>query len=322
MIIAQAPLRVSLFGGGSDLPAYLEASDGAVLSFAIDKRVYIVGHPLTHREGLILKYSRYEDVQYSTELQHPIARVILGRYGLQNMDIAVMSDVPAGTGLGSSSSFTVALISFVRNALGLKTTASDLAKEAIDVEINVLGEPIGFQDQWAAAVGGINLIRFHGLNEVEIERIAISAINQQSLQKSLILLPIGKTRSASALLQKQGQSLKENPRTRRITQELVAQVDEGKKALVGEIDTLGPLLHEAWQLKREISSSISNSDIDELYVHAMNSGSTGGKLLGAGGSGYLACYVPQSNIDRFKSTFHQNLQFSIAESGAGIIYEN
>ena len=128
MLIAQGPLRVSLFGGGSDLPAFLNANEGAVLSFAIDRRVFIVGHPFTHREGIVLKYSKSEDVRSASDLQHPIAREVLTRYGVTDIDIAVMSDVPAGTGLGSSSSFTVAFLAFVRHACGIPSTPVDLAR--------------------------------------------------------------------------------------------------------------------------------------------------------------------------------------------------
>ena len=135
MLISQGPLRVSLFGGGSDLPAFLESNEGAVLSFAIDRRVFIVGHPFTHRAGIVLKYSQSEDVESATELKHPIAREVLSRYGVTDIDIAIMSDVPAGTGLGSSSSFTVAFLAFVRNLCGLISTPEDLAREACDIEI-------------------------------------------------------------------------------------------------------------------------------------------------------------------------------------------
>lgn len=131
MLIAQGPLRVSLFGGGSDLPAFLERNEGAVLSFAIDKRVYVVGHPFTHRRGILLKYSKSEDVESPEQLQHPIARVVLERYGLNDMDISVMSDVPAGTGMGSSSAFTVAILAFARHLKKVATNSVDLARGGV-----------------------------------------------------------------------------------------------------------------------------------------------------------------------------------------------
>lgn len=322
MIIAQAPLRISLFGGGSDLPAFLADDNGAVLSFAIDKRVYVVGHPFTHRQGIALKYSKYEDVTSAQAIEHPIARVVLARYKITDIDIAIMSDVPAGTGLGSSSSFTVALLAFVKRLLGVAFTASDLAKEAIEIEVDILREPIGFQDQWAAALGGVNIINFRGVSAVDIERVGISAGNKAALERSLVLVPVGGVRSASALLQKQNDNLQNNSKSREVTRRLADQVSLGKMALLEDIDALGPLLHEAWQLKREISDSISSQSVDDLYDRALDSGSTGGKLLGAGGSGYLACYVPEPNLNRFKDRFPNCLNVSISDKGASVVYEN
>ncbi len=149
MLICQSPLRVSLLGGGSDLPSFLEHNDGAVLSFAINRRVFIIGHQFTHRMGILLRYSQTEDVTQPEFLKHPIARTILNRYDINDIDLVVMSDVPAGTGLGSSSSFTVALLAFVRYKCKIPTTAEDLAWEACEIEIDTLREPIGYQDQWA-----------------------------------------------------------------------------------------------------------------------------------------------------------------------------
>ena len=190
MLIAQGPLRISLFGGGSDLPAFLANNDGAVLSMAIDRCVYIAGHPFTHRDGILLKYSKTEDVPSPDALQHPIAREVLGRYNINNVDLAVMADVPAGTGLGSSSAFTVAFLSLVRQLKGLPSTPVDLAREACEIEIDVLREPIGYQDQWASALGGINVLRFSA-SEVQVERAAVDASTVRSLENNLHLIAVG-----------------------------------------------------------------------------------------------------------------------------------
>ena len=321
MLIAQAPLRVSLLGGGSDLPAYLVNNDGAVLSFAIDRRVFIVGHPFTHRTGIALKYSKFEDVQTPTQLAHPIAREVLTRYQVTDIDIAVMSDVPAGTGLGSSSSFTVAFLAFVRSLCGIESTSVDLAREACDIEIEMLREPIGYQDQWASALGGINTLHFaHG--EVEVESLVLSHMQISTLENNLRLIPVGKPRSASALLSRQAQSISLGSHVEKQTGALVELVKAGKEALQGEVDQLGPLLDTAWAIKRSMTDGITSIEIDQMYQRGLSSGSTGGKLLGAGGSGYLAFYVPQSAHQAFDQAFPTRLDFKISQNGAGVIHES
>ena len=324
MLIAQGPLRISLFGGGSDLPAYLERNAGAVLSFAIDQRVYIVGHPFTHREGILLKYSKSEDVGKPSDLQHPIARVVLERYGVSDIDIAVMSDVPAGTGMGSSSSFTVAFLAFVRHLCGIPTSPVDLAREACEIEIDVLREPIGYQDQWASALGGINVIRFdgHGSSGVQVEQVPATAVTTESLEQNIHLVPVGSPRSASELLAKQGGSLTQGSKAEDLTRRKVDLVDQGRQAILASINDLGPLLHEAWMLKREVSSGVSNPEVDRAYDLGLAAGATGGKLLGAGGSGYLAFYVPQEQSGRFRAQFPKELTFKISSRGAGVIHES
>lgn len=322
MIISQAPLRISLFGGGSDLPAYLENNNGAVLSFAINRRIFIVGHPFIHRSGIVLKYSKQEDVAKAEDLQHPIAREILTRYSVSDIDIAIMSDVPAGTGLGSSSSFTVALLSFVRHINGLKSTSVDLAKEACEIEIEILQEPIGYQDQWASALGGLNLIKFNGNHSVSVEKIGLTAEALGKLESSLLLVPIGSPRSASKLLKEQSESLSRGSRAAELTSKLVSQVEIGKQALLSDVELIGPLLHEAWMVKKEISSGVSSPHVDEAYEYILNSGATGGKLLGAGGSGYLACFVPENKRTEFKKRNPFFTTIQINQSGAGIIHES
>lgn len=324
MLIAQGPLRISLFGGGSDLPAFLERNEGAVLSFAIDKRVYVVGHPFTHRKGILLKYSLSEDVQGPDQLQHPIARVVLERYELNDIDIAVMSDVPAGTGLGSSSAFTVAFLAFVRHAKGIPTSTVELAREACEIEVEVLKEPIGYQDQWASALGGMNVIRFEGQGGrgVSVERVSVAPDATHALERNFHLIPVGKPRSASELLSRQGGSLTEGSKAEQITRRMVSLVEQGRRALLTNIDDLGPLLHEAWSLKREVAQGVSAPHIDEVYDRGLAAGATGGKLLGAGGSGYMAFYVPVEKAEQFIGDFPTALPFRISQRGAGVIHES
>lgn len=321
MLIAQAPLRVSLFGGGSDLPAFLENNDGAVLSFAIDRRVFIVGHPFTHRRGVLLKYSKTEDVQDPGNLQHPIARVVLQRYGINDIDMAVMSDVPAGTGMGSSSAFTIALLAFVRHFLGIQTTPADLAREACEIEIEQLGEPIGYQDQWAAALGGVNVLRFTG-SSVKVESVGLGAEDVRKLEQNLHLVSIGGPRSAGSLLAHQASAMTKGSKPESLMRNMVELVDEGVQAIRSDIDALGPLLDRAWQLKRDVSTGIATQQVDAMYSQGLRVGATGGKLLGAGGSGYLAFYVPESHHGRFSEAFPSRLSFRLSAHGAGVLHHS
>ncbi len=321
MLIAQGPLRVSLFGGGSDLPAFLADNEGAVLSFAIDRRVFVVGHPFTHREGILLKYSQTEDVNDAQTLRHPIAREVLNRYGVSDIDIAVMSDVPAGTGLGSSSSFTVAFLAFVRHLCGVASTPVDLAREACEIEIEVLKEPIGYQDQWASALGGINVIRF-AEGDVAVESVGLGADQIAALEGNLHLVPVGQPRSASELLARQGSVVTSGSSGEKLTRRMVALVEQGRAALKGSMDELGPLLDEAWRLKRQVTHGVSNESVDDLYTRGITAGATGGKLLGAGGSGYVAFYVPAEAHEQFSRQVPKRLGFRISSQGAGIIHES
>ena len=321
MLIAQGPLRVSLFGGGSDLPAFLAENEGAVLSFAIDRRVFIVGHPFTHRKGILLKYSQTEDVDDPQNLRHPIAREVLSRYGVSDIDIAVMSDVPAGTGLGSSSCFTVALLAFVRHLSGMASTPVDLAREACEIEVEVLEEPIGYQDQWASALGGVNLIRFAS-GAVSVESVGLDADQIATLEANLYLVPSGQPRSASELLARQGREVTRGSSAERIVRRIVDLVVQGQEALKGPIDDLGPLLDEAWQLKRQVTDGVSNELVDDLYTRGIAAGATGGKLLGAGGSGYMAFYIPANAHENFAIQFPKRLGFRISSEGAGVVHES
>ena len=313
MLIAQGPLRVSLFGGGSDLPAYLDHNEGAVLSFAIDRRIFLA--------GILLKYSKTEDVPAPKELQHPIAREVLTRYDVSDIDIAVMADVPAGTGLGSSSTFTVTFLAFVRHLCGIPTSPVDLAREACEIEIDVLKEPIGYQDQWASALGGINVLRFAG-REVRVENLSLRATGIISLEQNLHLIPVGSPRSASELLKRQGGGISSGSKAEGLTSRMVDLVEQGRRALLTDTDAIGPLLDEAWALKREVADGVSNPEVDEVYARGRVAGATGGKLLGAGGSGYLAFYVPEQSLEQFTAQFPKQLGFQITSQGAGIIHES
>jgi D-glycero-alpha-D-manno-heptose-7-phosphate kinase len=321
MLIAQGPLRISLFGGGSDLPSFLAHNDGAVLSFAIDRSVYIAGHPFTHRDGILLKYSQTEDVTSPDKLQHPIAREVLERYAVTNVDLAVMADVPAGTGLGSSSSFTVAFLALVHHLRGIPSTPSDLAREACEIEIDVLREPIGYQDQWASALGGVNILRF-SKDSVHVEQPPLTSSTIASLERNIHLIAVGSPRRAHTVLADQDSSMTPGSAQEATTRQLVELVDQGAQALSENLDDLGPLLAQAWDLKKRVSPASTNPSVDALYEQGLAHGATGGKLLGAGSSGYLAFYVPTDVQHEFAHHMPEKLAFKISRQGAGIIHES
>lgn len=321
MIIARAPLRVSLFGGGSDLPVFLKQNHGSVLSFAINLSVFVIGHPFRHRSGLLLKYSTTEDVAEAVKLAHPIAREVFCRYSVKDFDVAVMSDVPAGSGLGSSSAFTVACLAFARAASKIESTSYELAHEAAEIEISVLGEPIGRQDQWASAYGDFNRLDFSG-EAVTVQRIGISAQTKNKLERSLFLLPVGGSRQAKTVITSQIDQYESGGKIEGILRKMVLLVDEGIRILQQNIDDLGPLLNETWALKREMASQISNETIDHAYRLGLDVGATGGKLLGAGASGYLLFYVPESAQEKFQSRFPSAFRILINPIGGGVVHES
>jgi len=204
---------------------------------------------------------------------------------------------------------------------GIPTSAADLAREACEVEIEILQEPIGYQDQWASALGGINVLTFQG-SQVEADNLTLSAEQIAKLECNIHLIPVGDPRSASDLLAKQSQALTPGSQQEIFTQRMVDMVRVGREALLSDIDQIGPLLAEAWELKKQVNYRVSNSDIDHLYDRGLNGGATGGKLLGAGGSGYLALYVPAESSERFRSVMPSELEFRISTQGAGVIHDS
>lgn|GEM_PF-731932 len=323
LIVSQGPLRVSLLGGGSDLPTFLEFDEGHALGFTIDKRVYVVGHPFWHRSGIRLRYSRSEDVRNTSQIEHPIAARVFANYGINDIDVAVMSDVPAGTGLGSSSAFTVALLSFSRSLVGRESDPLELAEEAIQVEVDQLQEPIGYQDHWLSALGGLNLLHFPISQESgslpRIESILLRRESSEQLARNLRLVPVGKPRSASALLIDQQTLLQKSTKKRSLTRELGSLAIHGGHAIRNDIDSLGPLMKEAWSLKVEINPHVSNSEVDSLVDLVMRNGATGAKLLGAGASGFVAAYVPDEYAKKFNSLQLPELTYTLTTKGAGLL---
>jgi len=323
MIITRTPFRISFVGGGSDLEAFYCQSVGAVLSATIDKFMYISSHRFFDEDKIRVKYSRTETVTNVGDLQHPIVREVLGKFNIDGaLEISSNADVRAGTGLGSSSSFTVGLLHNLYTGFGRLVTKNQLAEEACDIEINRLQEPIGKQDQYAAAFGGLNVIRFYPSGGVNVEPIHLEKEIYHRLQDNLLLFYLGEQRKAATILQEQ----KENMRSRQkveILEEMVSLVEQLREALhEGDLEQFGRILHRNWLLKRQLASRISGRNIDALYEQGLRAGATGGKLLGAGGGGFLLFYCEKERQPALREAFCdlREMKFRFDGEGSKLIY--
>ncbi|EFA43842.1 GHMP kinase, N-terminal domain protein [Hallella bergensis DSM 17361] len=322
MIITRTPFRISFAGGGSDLPAFYRKEPGAVLSTTIDKYMYIVIHPFFNKKKIQLKYSKTELVDYISDIQHPIFREVLGMYDLKGVDVNSIADIPAGTGMGSSSSFTVGLLNAVRAYIGKFSSAEKLASLACETEINRVGSPIGKQDQYAAAYGGINYITFYPDESVKVEKVLLSNSLKKQLEESLLLIHVGGSHSANEILQAQQTAISDAKKldTQR---KMVKMAEDLRKTLQkGNIQDFGMVLHEGWEMKRSLVSSISNNEIDDIYRQGLKAGALGGKLLGAGGAGFLLFYCPKEKQDYFRHEMHSfmEVEFRFDNFGSQVVY--
>lgn len=322
MIVSRTPLRVSFLGGGSDLPAYYRRHGGAVLSTAIDKSVYVT---VTRKfdDAVRVSYSRTEEVAHARDVEHPLVREALAHMGIEGgVEITSVADIPAkGTGLGSSSSFTVGLLNALHGFKGTHANAEALARESCHIEIERCGEPIGKQDQYAAAFGGFNLIRFNPDDTVEVKKMVCSPQMLNDLQDRLLFFYTGVTRSASALLQEQSAQVAAPGARSDDTAELVRLTEAAYADLcAGNAGSLGPMLDEAWRIKRTINSGVTNALIDEAYDAAMAAGAEGGKILGAGGGGFLMFLAPPERHPAIRAALAslRETPFRFAPQGSSI----
>jgi len=296
MIIARSPLRISLGGGGTDLPSYYREHGGFLVAAAIDKYVYAtVMRPFT--PGIYLKYSNLEHVELVREVQHPIIREALREFNLDTpqVEITTLTDIPSGTGLGSSGSFTTALIKALSSHYRKNIHPKDLAELACKIEIEKLGEPIGKQDQYIASFGGITSFTFNPDGTVLSEPLAISTETLHKLEDNLLLFFTGISRSASLILSDQDSKSKQKNNIMmenlHFTKELGFRSRDA--LLAGDMAEFGGLMHEHWMHKRERSIGMSNIAINDAYKVALNNGAIGGKLVGAGGGGFLMFYASE-----------------------------
>lgn len=318
MLTTRTPFRVSFCGGGSDLPDFYRRYGGCVLSTTIDKYVYITIMNSFYRRRLLVKYSKMEKATSPKMIHHTIFRDVFVRYRVNGVDVNSLSDIPAGTGMGSSSAFTVGLINAVRSFKGLEVTKEILASEACMTEIERLGNPVGKQDQYAAAYGGINFIRFNKDDTVDVEPLDISEDDKQILNDRLMLFFLGGTRKANDVLKTySGHSSDENKiKLCQLTERLRYDLEKGN------LDSLGKTLDEGWKLKRGISSSISSGAIDKAYNAALDAGAVGGKLLGAGGNGFLLLYADQRDHPAVRKALshHREFHFRFDGEGSKVVY--
>ena len=294
MIISRTPLRISFVGGGSDLPSYYIQERGCVVSTAIKKYIYIAVNKCFD-DRIIVRYSKEEKVRTIDELEHNLIREALRLVDIRKgIDISATADVPSeGSGLGSSSSFVVGVLHALYAFKGQHVSADKLAQDACRVEIEILKKPIGKQDQYAAAYGGFNYLQFNPDGSVFVDPIICQQGTKERLEKNLLLLYTGITRSSDTILAKQNRNMQESSQKQRIMAQMVTIADEMRKSLrKNNLNSFGELLDENWRLKKQMADTISSPKIDGWYVVAKKNGAIGGKLLGAGGGGFFLFFAP------------------------------
>jgi D-glycero-alpha-D-manno-heptose-7-phosphate kinase len=320
MIITRTPLRISFFGGGTDYPVWYREHGGAVLSTAIDKCCYITSRwlpPFFEFQSRV-SYSRIENVNDNGAIEHPSVRACLQFLNInEGVEIHHVADLPARTGLGTSSAFTVGLL---LGLYALKNQMRDkhtLAADAIHVEQNLIGEAVGSQDQVSAAYGGFNRINFHQDDSFEVKRILAAPSRLAALEQNLALYFTGFSRIASEIAQEQ---LRVTPQKTKELQTMFQMVDEAENILTSphrSLDEFGRLLHEGWKVKRSLTQKITNSNINEIYEAGLEAGALGGKLLGAGGGGFMLLYVPPERREALRLRLKKLLCVPFAFSNRG-----
>ncbi len=308
VIFTRAPLRLSLGGGGTDLPSYYRRHEGFLVAAAVDKYLYMLTHTV-FQQRYRLKYSQFEEVDDPADIEHPILREVLIRHWEGNpLEIASVADIPAGTGLGSSGAFTVCLLKALAIAGNMATTPSAIAEAASHIEIDVLGEPVGKQDTYVSAHGGICAYTFHANDSVTVEPLALQEETIQAMNDRFLLFFTGETRNAVEILADQDE------RSRALDEEMLQNLHRTKEIGLesrtlleaGDLQRYGELMHEHWLNKRRRSADMTTERADELYELARDNGVVGGKLVGAGGGGFLLLYT--TDVDRTR--------IALAEAGA------
>lgn len=323
MILSKTPLRMSYVGGGSDMPAFYREELGAVLSTSIDKYMYIAVN--RKFDGRIrLSYTRTEEVDRPDQIEHPLVREALQVVGIESgIEIASMADIPSkGSGLGSSSTYTVGLLNALYAYRNQFTPKEKLARQACEIEIERCGEPIGKQDQYAAAFGGLNLIRFHPDDSVSVDPVICTPALLHRLEESMLVFFTGRTRSASAVLAQQSKALQETSRKVLMRRMVQLAFDLKGELEAGSLDHFGTILDENWRLKSQLTDGISDPQIDDWYATGLSRGALGGKLLGAGNGGFIMFYAPPESHARITAALPglEPVRFRFDRAGAQIVF--
>ena len=323
MIIVQTPLRISLAGGGTDIREFYSREPGMVVNMTIDKYVFVIVKE-RFDEKIYINYSKKEICDSVDEIQHELVREAMRKTGVTSgVEITTLADIPSeGSGLGSSSSVTVGLLNALYMYQGEQVTAERLAREACEIEIDICGKPIGKQDQYIAAYGGVRFIKFNPDETVEVEKLPLTDAQLRKLGSNLLLFYTGKTRKSAEVLSEQKERMRkgENIEYLRKIKELVIPMKEA--ILKGDYDAIGELLHLNWMYKRQLASKITDPEIDELYERALAAGALGGKISGAGGGGFLLLYVPRHKQDAVREELKElrELPFLIERDGSKVIF--
>jgi len=323
MLISKTPMRISFAGGGSDFKDYYQNGYGSVLSTAIDKYVYVYANKMFDSH-IRVGYSKTEYVSDIEEVEHNLVREALKLVGLKTgIDIVYMADMlpeHIASGLGASSTLTVGILNALHALKGERVSAATLAREACEIEIEILGRPIGKQDQYIAAYGGFSYIRFDSDEGVVVEPILCKQETKNRLARNLLLLYTGMKSKSDGVLTEQKSKTPEN---RSILDRMVDFSEELREALVNnDLSNFGRILHEGWMHKRELASNITNTAIDGYYEKALNAGASGGKILGSGGGGFLLLYCEEAYQDSVRKALPElkEANFSLSSHGSGIIF--
>ena len=323
MIISKTPFRMSFVGGGSDLRSYYKDNPGCVISTTIDKYIYLSIHDYFKPNKFLLKYSKTEEVNFVENIEHNILREVFKYFDINNVDFNSTADIPAGTGMGSSSAFTAGLINVCSKIKNINLSQFQIVELACKFEIEILNEPIGKQDQFGSAIGGLKYIQFNPDETVKIVPINLNKNNLTKLQNNLLLFYTDANRKASSVLKEQNQNtlgsihIKNNiKKLTDLTQSLFKDLDGNN------IENFGNYLNEAWELKKTFSTGVSNKSINEIYDIGIKNGASGGKLLGAGGGGFLLFYAEEDKHNKIRQALKnlREFKFNFESEGTSIIY--
>ncbi len=323
MIISKTPLRISFVGGGSDLKEFYQFSDGKVISCTIDKCIFVILKRRFDRK-IYVNYSKKEIVDRVDQIEHGLVREAMRITGVEgSIEITTLADIPSeGSGLGSSSAVTLGLLQSLYAYKGEIVTKERLAQEACEIEIDILKKPIGKQDQYASAYGGINKITFKKNDSVSVEKVNLSDEQLRKFGSNILLFYTDKTRKSSDILSEQKKNTQEKLE---VLKKMVDLVEPFEQNLIKKnYDELGKLLHQNWLYKKTLASKITNSDIDNMYQTALNAGAIGGKISGAGGGGFMMLYVPRDKQDNVREALkdYRELPFMLEKYGSRIIFDH